>query len=48
VVNLENPMTCPFIAAAVADDRLTLHGFWTNTGEGGLEQFARTRGLLPV
>ena len=25
--------------AAVEDDRLTLHGLWTDTGEGGLEQY---------
>lgn len=39
MVSLENLMTFPFVAAAVEDDRLTLHGLWTDTGEGGLEQF---------
>ena len=39
LVSLENLMTFPFVRAAVEDDRLTLHGLWTDTGEGGLEQF---------
>ena len=39
VVSLENLMTFPFVKAAVEDDRLTLHGLWTNTGQGELEQF---------
>jgi carbonic anhydrase len=48
LVSLENLMTFPFIAEAVSDDRLTLHGLWTDTGEGGLEQFEPTHGFLPV
>jgi carbonic anhydrase len=49
VVSLENLMTFPFVRAAVEDDRLTLHGLWTDTGEGGLEQFDPTReGFVPV
>jgi carbonic anhydrase len=43
LVSLENLMTFPFIQAAVADDRLTLHGLWTNTGEGELEQYDPAR-----
>lgn len=39
VVSLENLMTFPFVRAAVEDDRLTLHGLWTDTGAGGLEQY---------
>lgn len=39
LVSLENLLTFPFVKAAVDDDRLTLHGLWTDTGEGGLEQF---------
>ncbi len=49
LVSLENLMTFPFVRAAVEDDRLTLHGLWTDTGEGGLEQFDSTReGFFPV
>ena len=48
VVSLENLMTFPFVRDAVADDRLTLHGLWNQTGEGGLEQYDPVRGFLPV
>jgi len=44
LVSLENLMSFPFVRTAVEDDRLTLHGLWTNTGEGGLEQFDPARG----
>jgi carbonic anhydrase len=48
LISLENLMTFPFIADAVADDRLTLHGLWNDTGEGGLEQFDLVRGFVAV
>ena len=48
VVSLENLMTFPFVSSAVADDRLTLHGLWNNTGEGALEQYDPDRGFVPV
>jgi carbonic anhydrase len=48
LVSLENLMTFPFVASAVADDRLTLHGLWNNTGEGGLEHYDPARGFMPV
>jgi carbonic anhydrase len=48
LVSLENLMTFPFVASAVADDRLTLHGLWNNTGEGGLEHYDPARGFIPV
>jgi carbonic anhydrase len=49
LVSLENLMTFPFVRTAVEDDRLTLHGLWTDTGEGGLEQFDPLRGgFVPV
>ena len=44
LVSLENLMTFPFVREAVEDDRLTLHGLWTDTGEGGLEQFDPAKG----
>ncbi|TMV06935.1 carbonic anhydrase [Ruegeria sediminis] len=37
VASLENLMTFPFIASAVEDGSLSLHGLWTDIGEGGLE-----------
>lgn len=48
LVSLENLMSFPFVAEAVADERLTLHGLWNNTGEGALEQYDPTRGFVPV
>jgi carbonic anhydrase len=48
LVSLENLMTFPFVHEAVADDRLTLHGLWNDTGEGILENFDPTRGFVPV
>lgn len=49
LVSLENLMTFPFLAEAVAGDRLTLHGLWNNTGEGALEQYDPLRGgFVPV
>ena len=44
LVSLENLMTFPFVSAAVADDRLTVHGLWNNTGEGTLEQYDAAKG----
>jgi carbonic anhydrase len=37
IVSLENLMTFPFVAEAVEEERLSLHGLWTDIGEGGLE-----------
>jgi carbonic anhydrase len=49
VVSLENLITFPFVRDRVADERLTIHGLWTNTGEGGLEQYDPARGgFVPV
>jgi len=39
LVSLENLMTFPFISQSVTDETLTLHGLWTDIGEGGLEQY---------
>jgi len=40
LVSLDNLMTFPFVAQAVKDDRLTLHGCWNEIGEGTLEVYA--------
>ena len=49
IVSLENLMTFPFVAEAVAADRLTLHGLWNNTGEGELAQYDPAKGgFVPV
>jgi carbonic anhydrase len=39
LISLENLMTFPFVRSALADERLTLHGLWTDTGAGGLEHY---------
>jgi len=39
LVSLQNLMTFPFIQTRVEDGFLTLHGLWTDIGEGGLEFF---------
>ncbi|MFZ1725279.1 MAG: carbonic anhydrase [Albidovulum sp.] len=39
LVSLENLMSFPFVKAAVEADNLTLHGLWTDIGEGGLHEF---------
>lgn len=44
VISLENLMTFPFVKSAVEADRLTLHGLWTDVGEGALEQFDPVKG----
>jgi carbonic anhydrase len=36
-------MSFPFIQHAVEGDMLTLHGLWTNTGEGELHQYDAAR-----
>lgn len=49
LISLENLMTFPFVRAAVEAENLTLHGLWTELGEGGLEQYdADTGAFVPV
>jgi carbonic anhydrase len=49
LTSLANLLTFPFVRSAVEDDRLTLHGLWNDTGEGGLEQYDPARGgFVPV
>lgn len=39
ITSLENLMTFPFVRDAVESDSLSLHGLWTEIGEGELECF---------
>ncbi len=49
LISLENLMTFPFVAKEIAEDRLTLHGLWTDTGEGLLEHYeAQTARFVAV
>jgi len=40
LISLENLMTFPWLAQKVASGALTLHGMWTDIGEGELEYFS--------
>ncbi len=42
--SLENLMTFPFVADRVETGELSLHGLWTEIGEGGLEYFSPEAG----
>lgn len=44
LISLENLMTFPFVREAVERDELSLHGLWTDIGEGGLLQYDATKG----
>ncbi|HFQ15791.1 MAG TPA: carbonic anhydrase [Rhodobacteraceae bacterium] len=46
LVSLTNLMSFPFVAQAVEDERLTLHGLWNDIGEGGLEWYDPARGAF--
>jgi carbonic anhydrase len=49
VVSLENLMTFPFVREAIEREDLTIHGLWTDIGEGGLLQYDAEKGsFLPV
>ena len=49
LVSLENLMTFPFIKEAIEGERLTLHGLWTEIGEGTLENYdAASGGFVTV
>ena len=48
LVSLENLMSFPFVREAVSSDRLAIHGLWTNTGEGELEQYDPARDAFVV
>jgi carbonic anhydrase len=48
VASLENLMTFPFVREAVDDNSLSLHGLWTDIGEGGLQCFDPETGKFDV
>lgn len=49
VASLENLMTFPFVEHAVKAGEVSLHGLWTDIGEGGLESYdPKTGGFSPV
>lgn len=49
MISLENLMTFPWVKEQVESGELSLHGLWTNIGEGGLEYYDTQKGqFLPV
>ena len=48
MVSLENLAGFPFIAEARDKGMLSLHGLWTDIGEGGLEHYTPETGFKPV
>lgn len=49
MTSLENLMTFPWIAEKVTAGKLTLHGLWTDIGEGSLECYSADKELfVPV
>ncbi len=46
LISLENLMTFPFVQEAVKEERMTLHGLWTDVGEGGLAQYDPSSGTF--
>lgn len=49
LISLTNLMSFPFVRDAVEAEKLTLHGLWTDVGEGGLEQFdPAIRAFTPI
>ncbi len=39
LISMENLMTFPFVRQAIESNEMTLHGLWTDIGEGGLQQY---------
>lgn len=49
MISLENLMTFPWLKERVEEGELTLHGLWTDIGEGGLEHYnPKTEKFEPV
>ena len=46
IVSLENLMSFPFVAEAVKEGTLSLHGLWHDIGEGGVEQYQPKTGTF--
>lgn len=46
LISMENLMTFPFVREAVESEEMTLHGLWTDIGEGGLSQYDPSTGVF--
>jgi len=47
-VSLQNLMSFPYVADAIAEGRLSLHGLWNNISEGTLEMYHRDSDTFAV
>lgn len=45
LTSIENLLGFPFVAKAVEEERLSIHGVWNDIGEGGLEFYDSVTGL---
>ncbi len=48
LVSLENLASFPFVAASMESGHLSLHGLWTDTGEGSLEHYHPEAGFIEI
>ena len=49
LMSLQNLLTFPFVEEAVANEKLVLHGLYTNLEEGSLEHYRHgDGGFVPV
>ncbi|WP_298295216.1 carbonic anhydrase [uncultured Litoreibacter sp.] len=48
LVSLENLSNFPFVASAIESGHLSLHGLWTDTGEGSLEHYTEETGFQRI
>lgn len=46
IVSLNNLLGFPFVADAIAEDKLTLHGLWHNIGTGEMENYDAASGAF--
>jgi len=46
VVSLENLMTFPFVKSAIDSETMSIHGLWTDIGEGGLQHYDPESGMF--
>ena len=48
LISLENLKTFPFIKDAMRKEMLTLHGLWTDIGQGDLEHYIEGQGFVLI
>lgn len=48
LISLDNLKTFPFIKEAIAKQILTLHGLWTDIGNGDLEHYIEGQGFISI